>query len=156
MGISAGTALGAVVIDNGKNGSNIIAKNRLESEKSVLIERVSNIGSQPNSAVDVSLITELSIKKTRISEIEKSLHDLPDPNLVKMSRGFFKDILSDASGVSFHRFQIFAWTVVLAFIFILEVLANLKMPEFSTTLLGLMGVSSGTYIGFKFPETPKV
>jgi hypothetical protein len=26
------------------------------------------------------------------------------------------------------------------------------MPEFDTTLLGLMGISSGTYIGFKFPE----
>jgi len=26
------------------------------------------------------------------------------------------------------------------------------MPEFSTTLLGLMGLSAGTYIGFKFPE----
>jgi hypothetical protein len=26
------------------------------------------------------------------------------------------------------------------------------MPEFSTTLLGLMGISSGTYLGFKLPE----
>jgi hypothetical protein len=24
--------------------------------------------------------------------------------------------------------------------------------DFSTTLLGLMGISSGTYIGFEFPE----
>ena len=156
MGISAGTALGAVVIDNGKNGSNIITKNRLDSEKAVLVERVANIGGQPGSAGDVSLMTELSLKKIRISEIEKSLHDLPNPKMIKMSKGFFKDILSDASGVSFHRFQIFAWTIVLAFIFILEVLAYLEMPEFSTTLLGLMGVSSGTYIGFKFPEQPKV
>jgi hypothetical protein len=28
----------------------------------------------------------------------------------------------------------------------------LVMLDFSTTLLGLMGVSSGTYIGFKLPE----
>jgi uncharacterized membrane protein len=156
MGISAGTALGAVVIDNSKNGANILEKNRLESERGVLIERVTHIGGLPNSAVDVPIMTELSLKKIRISEIEKSLHDLPDPKTIKMSKGFFTDILSDASGVSFHRFQIFAWTIVLAFIFILEVLAYLQMPEFSTTLLGLMGVSSGTYIGFKFPEQPKV
>jgi hypothetical protein len=26
------------------------------------------------------------------------------------------------------------------------------MPEFSTTLLALMGISSGTYLGFKIPE----
>jgi hypothetical protein len=29
---------------------------------------------------------------------------------------------------------------------------GLTMPELSVTLLGLMGISSGTYIGFKFPE----
>jgi hypothetical protein len=28
----------------------------------------------------------------------------------------------------------------------------LAMPDFDPTLLGLMGISSGTYIGFKFPE----
>ena len=27
--------------------------------------------------------------------------------------GFLRDILSDANGISFHRFQILAWTVVL-------------------------------------------
>jgi len=29
------------------------------------------------------------------------------------------------------------------------------MPEFNTTLLGLMGISSGTYLGAKFPEQKK-
>lgn len=32
---------------------------------------------------------------------------------------------------------------------------NLTMPEFSATLLGLMGISSGTYIGFSFPRSNK-
>jgi hypothetical protein len=27
--------------------------------------------------------------------------------------------------------------------------------DFDASLLGLMGISSGTYIGFKFPEKPK-
>jgi hypothetical protein len=26
------------------------------------------------------------------------------------------------------------------------------MPDFSTNLLGLMGISAGTYLGFKIPE----
>ena len=60
--------------------------------------------------------------------------------------------MTDASGYSFHRFQIFAWTIVLGIIFVSSVYNNLTMPEFSTALLGLMGLSSGTYIGFKFPE----
>jgi hypothetical protein len=27
------------------------------------------------------------------------------------------------------------------------------MPQFNPTLLGLMGISSGTYLGFKVPES---
>jgi hypothetical protein len=30
------------------------------------------------------------------------------------------------------------------------------MPDFDNTLLALMGVSSGTYLGFKIPEKPAV
>ena len=41
---------------------------------------------------------------------------------------------------------------VLGDIFGVSVYGNLAMPEFSSTLLGLMGISSGTYIGFEFPE----
>jgi len=48
--------------------------------------------------------------------------------------------------------QVFAWTIVLGIMFISSVYNRLTMPEFSATLLGLMGISSGTYIGFKFPE----
>jgi hypothetical protein len=36
--------------------------------------------------------------------------------------------------------------------FVSAVYNNLTMPELSATLLGLMGISSGTYIGFKLPE----
>jgi hypothetical protein len=68
------------------------------------------------------------------------------------SRGFINDLMSDPNGVSLHRFQMFVWTLVLGVIFIGSVYKNLAMPEFSATLLGLMGISSGTYLGFKFPE----
>jgi hypothetical protein len=69
------------------------------------------------------------------------------------TRGFVRDVLSDASGnISLHRFQMFAWTIVLGIIFIVSVYNNLEMPEFSAGLLGLMGISSGTYLGFKVPE----
>ena len=68
------------------------------------------------------------------------------------TRGFLDDLLSDPNGVSLHRFQMFVWTLVLGIIFIGSVYKNLGMPEFSATLLGLMGISSGTYLGFKVPE----
>jgi hypothetical protein len=68
------------------------------------------------------------------------------------SKGFLNDVMSDPNGVSLHRFQMFVWTLVLGVIFIGSVYKNLEMPEFSATLLGLMGISSGTYLGFKVPE----
>ncbi|MEA2239880.1 MAG: hypothetical protein QOC81_4604 [Thermoanaerobaculia bacterium] len=68
------------------------------------------------------------------------------------SLGFLNDVMSDPNGVSLHRFQMFVWTLVLGVIFVGSVYKNLEMPQFSATLLGLMGISSGTYLGFKVPE----
>jgi hypothetical protein len=70
------------------------------------------------------------------------------------SDGFLMDILSDATGVCFYRFQMFVWTIVLGVIFLSSVWYSLSMPEFSTTLLALQGISAGTYLGFKIPEKP--
>ena len=70
----------------------------------------------------------------------------------KQSQGFIRDIVSDDYGVSFHRFQIFAWTIVLVAVFVRQVTAYLTMPEFNSSLLVLMGISSGTYLGVKVTE----
>ena len=40
-----------------------------------------------------------------------------DKNRQMSTQGFLKDILSDSSGISFHRFQIFAWTIVMVVVF---------------------------------------
>lgn len=70
----------------------------------------------------------------------------------KASRGFLTDLLSDSSGISIQRFQVFTWTLILGLIFSVSVYKTLEMPQFSPTLLALMGISSGTYLAFKFPE----
>jgi hypothetical protein len=66
-----------------------------------------------------------------------------------VTHGFVSDVISDGNGVSIHRLQMFAWTLVLGVIFLASVYNDLAMPEFSATLLGLMGISSGTYLGVK-------
>ena len=83
--------------------------------------------------------------------------EAPDtyPVASKAGTGFFIDIFSDDSGVAFHRFQMSVWTVALGVIFVIRVLRNLEMPQFETSILGLMGISSGTYLGMKLPEMPK-
>jgi hypothetical protein len=71
------------------------------------------------------------------------------------SKGFkeiLNEMLSDDSGnIAFYRFQILIWTLVLGLVFIKSVYFGLKMPEFGTNELTLMGISAGTYVGFKVP-----
>jgi hypothetical protein len=68
------------------------------------------------------------------------------------TRGWFLDILSDSNGVNLHRLQMVVWTVVLIGVYFYEVVSHLAMPGFGATLLGLMGVSNGVYLGLKMPE----
>jgi hypothetical protein len=101
IGIAAGTALSAVVIDKGKK-----------------------------------------------PEDENAKADQP-----QVSQSFLMDILTDENGgISFHRFQMLTWTLILGILFVFQVFDKLTMPEFSATLLGLLGISNGTYLGFKIPE----
>lgn len=68
------------------------------------------------------------------------------------STSFLKDILTDGATIGLHRFQMLVWTVVVFFIFWGAVWNRLALPEFDNTLLALMGISAGAYLGFKVPE----
>jgi hypothetical protein len=164
MGISAGTALGEALIDNGKDTTKTNQVQDLTAEKQALEQGISQTQTELD-AINVSTATttvdqsnrdalnrQLVDSRTRLGQIDQQLRTLDSQQGPTVSGGFLRDILSDSSGYSFHRFQIFAWTIVLGIIFISSVYNSLTMPEFSTTLLGLMGLSAGTYISFKFPE----
>jgi hypothetical protein len=77
------------------------------------------------------------------------------PQLAAASKGFILDILSDADGISFHRFQIVVWTIVIGAVSAWNIYRYMAMPVLDASLLTLMGISSGTYVGFKFPEASK-
>lgn len=68
------------------------------------------------------------------------------------SRGLLLDILSDGGGLTIHRVQAAAWTLILGVIFCVTVYRTLFMPQFSFTLIALMGISAGTYVALKLPE----
>jgi hypothetical protein len=164
MGISAGTALSEAIIDSGKEVATAGQLQDLTAEKSSLEQSIPELQSQvavfnekptlvPEDLTNRdSLNKQLLDYRTRLGQVNQQIEALTPSASSGVSAGFLRDILSDNSGYSFHRFQIFAWTIVLGVIFVSSVYNGLTMPEFSTTLLGLMGISSGTYIGFKFPE----
>ncbi len=113
---------------------------------------------EPFSAIPASILGLMGISSGTFLFAEV-INPANQPNAVSpsaaVSQGFLTDILSDQTGVALHRFQLATWTVVLGSMFVAEVIGDLKMPDFDTTLLGLMGISAGTYIGFKIPSAPK-
>lgn len=164
MGISAGTALGEAMIDDGKDTAQTNQGQSLTAEKYALEQSITETQAQLDAAnqqastqvTDQSnrdaLNRQLTDSRTRLGQIDQQLRVLSAMQPPTESSGFIRDILTDSTGYSFHRFQIFAWTIILGIIFVSSVYNSLSMPEFSSTLLGLMGLSAGTYIGFKFPE----
>jgi hypothetical protein len=151
IGISAGTALGAAVIDVGKKPE---LANQLTAEKTKLEEESTKLKTQINTTPPPANVAELqntlAEMQNKWSKVLNKISDLLKP---QESGGFFNDLLTDENGdISFHRFQIFIWTIVLGFLFVSSVYSRLSMPEFSATLLALLGISSGTYLGFKLPE----
>jgi hypothetical protein len=159
IGISAGTFVGAAVIDKSKLTEIQDKLSALTAEQKSLTDQFDDLkrqkeqtSPQPTTTDIIELTTKTATIQSRLSEIKKQLDNLPPSDKGPPSRGWFKDVLSDANGISLHRFQMLIWTIVLIFIFITDVYNYLSMPDFSSTLLGLMGISSGTYIGFKFPE----
>lgn len=71
------------------------------------------------------------------------------------SQGFFIDILSDDNGISLHRFQNLAWTLIAITVYLYkvsQVTTGCQLPELSDTLLALTGISSATYLVMKSKE----
>jgi len=149
LGISATTGLAAVFVDKQKNA----ATEALVAERAALSARIKELSAAqapPGSPADVDLLQ----KKNRLAQVEALLAQAPS-DTPATSKGFLRDILSDGENISFHRFQMVVWTLVLGIIFAWSVYRNMTMPEFDASLLTLMGISSGTYVGFKFPEKLK-
>jgi len=160
MGISMGTGLGSAVVDSSRRSeqekrlSNMEEDKdkvdaelmRLEAEKTIVDAKVDAESAAPAKEQDFAL------KKAKRDQLSSDIDELRIKLAPASSTNIVQDILSDDYGVSFHRFQIFAWTIVLTFIFVKTVWDGLAMPDFDATLLGLMGLSGGTYIGFKMPN----
>jgi hypothetical protein len=152
LSIGLGAALGGKVIDTNKRSSpadtSVVSPHSLEHmkrRKEALEAEMTDL----NARSDVgNLKTKNEAYRRHIAEIRSAF-----PNAIGAEhKSFLTDILSDEAGVSFHRFQLFVWTIILGLFFVISALGRLAMPQFSETLLGLLGLSAGAYLGFKFPE----
>lgn len=75
----------------------------------------------------------------------------------KPTLGFWNDLIDDGTNQtgpspSIHRFQMVLFTIILVVIFVAKTAVGLVMPDFDPSLLALMGISNGTYLGFKMQD----
>lgn len=162
MGISAGTALGAVLIDSKRESAGLsqAASQRLalQAAQQIALQKVDAAKSAVNAAPAEEIVQQqlgdaevaLAVVKAKLLAVNNQITGIVS---VPQTRWILPDILSDSNGTfGLHRLQIVVWTIVLGIIFVVSVLTDLSMPVFSATLLATTGISAGTYLGFKVPE----
>jgi hypothetical protein len=151
IGISAGTGLAAVIVDSGKLNSMRAQRDQLLAEDSGLAATLAALAARPQPLAPDDVQKQQAALNRR-ADIAAQVDELKKQIDTPAHDHFILDILSDANGISFNRFQMAVWTLILVIVFVVSVWKDLLMPDFNSTLLGLMGLSSGTYIGFKLPE----
>ncbi len=166
MGISATTGLAAVAVDVQK-GSKDTQRQSIQRDIDALVKELDGAAGTPGLRATVlaaraqspaavppnlaALEVDLAEKESRLRRLAAQAQTTPPP-APSPSVNWIVDILSDENGISFHRLQMFLWTLALGVYFCISVFKDLVMPEFDNQLLILMGISSGTYLGFKLPE----
>lgn len=156
MGIGAGTALGASAVDQNNQTASATTRVQLTSEQLSLQNQTQALAqqiaaAQPNDPNLPALQAQQQTATQRLQAVGSQLAQTAAPQ-VAASEGFIRDILTDINGISFHRLQIVAWTVVLWVLFMTWLFGKLTMMDFDATQLTLMGISGGTYLGFKLNE----
>ena len=152
-GISAATALGSAFITSNTAdpeaaakipARNYLAEIRAAKEKLRAVKTARDQEAQQDAKIVLAKV-KMELKNWRKLHWNQWILDLLSE----------ENDMSKPQIMSFHRFQIIVWTLVLGVVFCSEVLTKLAMPSFDSTLLILMGISSGTYLGFKFPAAAK-
>ena len=169
IGISAGTALGSAFVDAakpvpvGSSGNQpIVDVTRPHNEVLAELTKLRADTEQELEALQKARTLISPSDKQALDDNEQQQNEVRErlANYRWQSvyfawptwKGVMYDLLAENNFISFHRFQIFIWTLILGIMFVANVYNELAMPEFSATLLGLLGISAGTYVGFKLPE----
>jgi hypothetical protein len=170
IGISAGTALGSAFVDAskpvlaGSSGNQpVVDVTRPHLEVLAELKQLRADTQQELEALQKVRSTISPSDKEALDQNERQQNEVRErlANYRWQSayfawptwKGVMYDLLAENNLISFHRFQIFVWTLILGIMFVANVYNELAMPEFSATLLGLLGISAGTYVGFKLPES---
>jgi hypothetical protein len=156
LGIGAATAAGSAVVSASQDasGSNDKQKDAIAQIKKSLDDKDADIDrlmrelkAPPAGRTAEAIQADLAKARAERQPLERLYKKATNQSI-----DFINDILSDANGINFHRFQMVGWTLVLSFIFFKGVWEKLGMPDFDGNLLALQGISAATFVGLKLTE----
>jgi hypothetical protein len=147
MGLSAGTAVGARLVDTTNKASLV-----LSGPDSQWLADLEKLGAAYKVASLSSPRDMPAINAARKAVLDK--WQIPPAIFLTGASSFWRNLVSgdNDSNTQLHRLQIAGFTIFLACVFVLDMLIKLAMPSFSQNVLALMGISGATYVGFKFAQ----
>jgi hypothetical protein len=155
LGLSSATGLGAFLITDESEvstprGSAVLTKAELGLEDPDKLQALARSERELQKRAGLT-DAEILRSQERVAELDR--------RAVYYKKGWgsalrrsVNDLLSESNDgrPSFHRFQMIGWNLAFGVIFVRAVYYKLAMPEFSSDQLLLMGISNGTYLGFKW------
>jgi hypothetical protein len=156
MGISGATGISAIVVDIMKDTPADAANRGLQAlglqryadvcqVRQEIADRQRQLKGNPAADAVKKLGLEIRDRELLLRAYDEAIKPF-------VSGGWYRDLTTDLNGGALHRLQVFFWTWALGVVFVIGVYTDLAMPQFDTSLLLLMGISSAGYIGFKYPE----
>ncbi|MET0223187.1 MAG: hypothetical protein ABW346_02260 [Terrimicrobium sp.] len=155
LSLSSATGLGAFLITDESDaatprGAGVLTKDELSLENP---EKLQALALSEGDIQKRAGLTEAEILRSqeRIAELERRAAYYKKGWRSALRRSL-NDLLSESNDgrPSFYRFQMIGWNFAFGVIFVRAVYYKLAMPEFSSDQLLLMGISNGTYLGFKW------
>jgi hypothetical protein len=151
IGISAGTALGSAIVSKNEAATSAAVGN---PPRPVFIypDAIKAAQAALDQAKKNNDAAQVQAQTTEVARLKRELKRWRSAHRTQLLLDLLSEQDSSAGEnrvITFHRFQIVVWTLILGVVFVSEVLTKLAMPAFDSTLLVLMGISSGTYLGFR-------
>jgi hypothetical protein len=160
LGLSSATGLGAYLIADKTEsttarprGSDILTQEEMDLDTAEDLESKAASESEYQKTARLTDAEALRSQQ-RLAEFERRAAYYKKGWGARLWRSL-NDLISETNDgrPSFYRFQMIGWNLAFGIIFVRAVYYRLAMPEFSNDQLLLMGISNGTYLGFKWSVT---
>ncbi|HEY0154986.1 MAG TPA: hypothetical protein VGB92_23450 [Longimicrobium sp.] len=160
LGLSIATQAASRAVDTNRRDSTQEALDELrpqqaelETQVQALKPAVDNLKATVDPAAKLIVAATHTSRTHELGSVTRRIAQAQAVLRGSRSENFLLDLVSDGAGVSLHRVQMAAWTVVLIGIYLTQVYFTLVLPTLSATLVGLMGLSSVAYVGLKPGES---